>query len=128
MTTSDTIHHEQRRENDVLRVHGNGGVSVAGCVRQGLANDLHVFGGDGHWSRGLGGESLDGAEARQLVYEENIKLSSDARDSLRDETSVGGYLSGAADADAAERGFDAREQRRGRGDVGGGVRLLEHGE
>jgi hypothetical protein len=62
------------------------------------------------------------------VLEENIKLSSDARNGLRDKTSVGGYLGGAADADAAERGFDAREQRRRRGDVGVGVRLLEHGE
>jgi hypothetical protein len=62
------------------------------------------------------------------VLEENIKLSSDARNGLRDKAIVGGYLGGAADADAAERGFDAREQRRGRGDVEGSVRLLEHGE
>jgi hypothetical protein len=62
------------------------------------------------------------------VLADNINFSSDARNGLRDKAIVGGYLSGAADADAAERGFDAREQRRGRGDVGGGVRLLEHGE
>jgi hypothetical protein len=32
MTTSDTSYHDWRKENDVLRVHGDGGVSVAGCV------------------------------------------------------------------------------------------------
>jgi hypothetical protein len=58
----------------------------------------------------------------------NSNFGSDARNGLRDKTNVGGYFGGAADADAAERGFDAREQRRRRGDVGGGVRLLEHGE
>jgi hypothetical protein len=63
MAASDTSYHNQRKGEDVLRFHGNGGVSVAGCVRQGLGNDLHVFGGGGHWSRGLGDESLDGAVA-----------------------------------------------------------------